>query len=58
LAAAGAIGAALFLGGCAGDGVSEKGWHLLAKSANVGHDEPTNKQERADSFPMAREVGL
>ena len=58
LAAAGAIGAALFLGGCAGDGASERDWHPFAKNASVGRDEPAAKQARADSFPTAQEAGL
>ena len=51
LIAAGAVGAALFLGGCASEGP-------FAKNANSGRGEPVHSQAKADSFPTAREAGV
>jgi hypothetical protein len=56
--AAGAIGAALLLGGCANSGVSERGWHPFAKNAGAGGGASANGHPGADSFPTAREAGL
>jgi len=58
LIAAGAVAAVLFLGGCATDGSSEKGWHPFAKSAAAGRDEAASQQAQSDSFPTAKQAGL
>jgi hypothetical protein len=56
LAAAGAVGAALFLAGCnAADGPQKK--PLLPFSKNA-RDESIRKQAHSDSFPTAQQAGL
>ncbi len=56
--AAGAIGAALFCGGCATSGVSEGGWHPFAKNAGAASGASANGHAGADSFPTAQEAGM
>jgi hypothetical protein len=55
LIAAGAVGAVLFLAGCAADGSLEKSSHPFGKSAR---EESAGKQVESDSFPTAQQAGL
>jgi PBP1b-binding outer membrane lipoprotein LpoB len=51
LIAAAAVGAAMFLGGCASEGP-------FTKNAGSGREEPTHNQAKADSFPTAQEAEI
>jgi hypothetical protein len=55
LIAAGAVGAILFLTGCASDGSAEKPSHAFG---NTGNQQSVSNHAGADSFPTAAQAGL